>query len=75
MCRSDLNNDPRACRIYMFANLFLLLGLLPRALVPQPFLHAHPAVDFFCGLCLGCSVTMNLWLLWRRRSSRAASQR
>lgn len=75
MCLYDLNHDPRARRMYRLANLSLVLGLLPRIFVPQQFLHAHPAADFFSGLFLGCSITLNLWCLRRRRFSRASSGR
>ena len=74
MCCSDIQNNPRARRINLLANLILVLGLLPRILVSQPFLHAHPVVRFCSGLLIVVSITMNVWFLWHRRSSRPSRQ-
>ncbi len=69
MCCCDVTNNRRARRIYLLANLCLVLGLLPRIFVSPQLFHAHLAVDFFSGLFLGCSIVMHFrFLLLRRRS-------
>ena len=68
MCCSDVTNNPHTRRIVVLANLFLVLGVLPRVLLEQQVLHTHPAIDFFCGLFVGSSTVMNLELIRRRRS-------
>ncbi len=68
MCCSDVTNNPHTRRMMVLANLFLVLGLLPRLFLEQQVLHTHPMIDFFCGLFLGCSTVMNLELIRRRRS-------